>query len=111
MNKQEIQTAFANLNQKYFTALKKLQEAYEQLDNAPARQIVGVEKVAGLREAAKMIVASEFNTEDLDEDEVYAMLQKASEEELKKKLNFWAMPLPNDNTPEPSKVYITKPKK
>lgn len=111
MNKQEIEKAFANLHQKYFTVLKKLQEAYDKLDEMPAQKIVEVEKVAGLREAAKMIVASEFNTEDLDEEEVYRMLQKASEEELKKKLNFWAMPLPKDQGPEPSKVYITKPNK
>jgi hypothetical protein len=39
------------------------------------------------------------------------MLQKASEEDVKKKIGFWAMPLPNDDSDndESNKIYITKP--
>ena len=104
MNKAEIQKAFDDLNKKYLHVLELLQEAYTLLDKKQEAPKT-IEKVAGLREAAKMIVASEFNKEDLDEEEVYQMLQKASEEEVKKKLGFWAVPLPAQNKSKPSKVY------
>ena len=72
-----------------------------------------VEVVAGLREAAKMVAASDFNKEGYSEDELYDMLQKASEEDIKKKIGFWAMPLPSDDEDgddeESNKIYITKP--
>lgn len=73
-----------------------------------------VEVVAGLREAAKMVAASDFNKEGYSEAELYDMLQKASEEDVKKKIGFWAMPLPNDDDDEDgddesNKIYITKP--
>jgi hypothetical protein len=72
-----------------------------------------VEVVAGLREAAKMVAASDFNKEGYSEEELYEMLQKASEEDVKKKIGFWAMPLPNDDSNDEqdgsNKIYITKP--
>ena len=72
-----------------------------------------VEVVAGLREAAKMVAASDFNKEGYSEEELYEMLQKASEEDVKKKIGFWAMPLPNDDSNDDrdgsNKIYITKP--
>ena len=59
-----------------------------------------------------MVAASEFNKEDLSEEELYRMLQRQSEDEIKKKIGFWAMPLPVDDSNDDSKsnkTYITKP--
>ena len=71
-----------------------------------------VEKVASgdLREAARLMAQSELNKEDLSEDEIFEMLQKSSEEDVKKKIGFWAMPLPTDNeeTIDNNKRYIGK---
>ena len=60
---------------------------------------VEVEKEASgdLKEAARLMAQSEFNKEDLSERQIFKMLQKSSEEEVKKKIGFWAMPLPTDN--------------
>ena len=51
---------------------------------------------------------SELNKEDLSEDDIYDMLIKMSEEEVKKKIGFWAMPLPKDGTSSANKTYTTK---
>lgn len=107
MKKSEIQKAFDDLNAKYMYALKKLQKAYMLLEEKPNT----VEKAAtgDLREAARLLATSELNKEDLSEDEIYTMLQKSSEDEVKKKIGFWAMPLPTDEENENTqKVYIGK---
>ena len=53
---------------------------------------------------------SEFNKEDLTEKQIYNMLQKTSEEDVKKKIGFWAMPLPKSDTDskDTNKRYIGK---
>ena len=73
---------------------------------------VEVEKVASgdLKEAARLMANSELNKEDLSEEQIYDMLIKSSEEDVKKKIGFWAMPLPKtDIEKEPTnKRYIGK---
>jgi hypothetical protein len=54
---------------------------------------------------------SELNKEDLTEKEILELLQKSSEEEVRKKIGFWATPLPkSDDEPDINKTYITKNK-
>jgi len=72
---------------------------------------VEVEKAAtgDLKEAARLMAGSEFNKEDLTEDQIYEMLQKTSEDEVKRKLGFWAVQLPKDSDlPPTNKKYIGK---
>jgi hypothetical protein len=73
---------------------------------------VQVEKAASgdLKEAARLMANSELNKEDLTEEQIYDMLIKSSEEDVKKKIGFWAMPLPKsdiDKNPT-NKRYIGK---
>ena len=52
---------------------------------------------------------SEFNKEDLSEKEIFEMLQKSSEEDVKRKIGFWAMPLPKEtDKPDTNKRYLGK---
>ena len=52
---------------------------------------------------------SELNKEDLSENDIYNLLMKSSEEDVKKKIGFWAMPLPKDtDKPETNKRYLGK---
>ena len=85
-----------------------INELHTQLQEKPKE----IEKAASgdLREAARLMAQSELNKEDLSEDDIYEMLQKSSEEDVKRKIGFWAMPLPTDDT-EPkdtNKRYIGK---
>ena len=72
---------------------------------------VEVERAAtkDLREAARLMSKSELNKEDLTEDQIFNLLQKASEADVRKKLGFWAVPLPkSDETDSTNKKYIGK---
>ena len=73
---------------------------------------VEVEKPASgdLKVAAHLMAISELNKEDLSEAQILEMLQKSSDEEVKRKLGFWAVQLPkNDIDKEPTnKKYIGK---
>ena len=73
---------------------------------------VEVEKPASgdLSEAARLMALSELNKEDLTQTEILDMLQKSSEEDVQRKLGFWAVPLPkeDDNLPPTNKKYIGK---
>jgi len=74
-------------------------------------KIVEVEKTAtgDLKEAARLMAQSEFNKEDLSEEDIYNLLQKSSEEDARKKIGFWAMPLPKDtDKPQTNKRYLGK---
>ena len=74
-------------------------------------KIVEVEKTAtgDLKEAARLMAQSEFNKEDLSEEDIYNLLQKSSEEDARKKIGFWAMPLPTDtDKPQTNKRYLGK---
>lgn len=73
---------------------------------------VEVEKPASgdLKNAAHLMAISELNKEDLSEQQILEMLQKSSDEEVKRKLGFWAVQLPKtDVDKEPTnKKYIGK---
>ncbi len=72
---------------------------------------VEVERVASgdLREAARLMANSEFNKEDLSEDAIFDILQKSSADEVKRKLGFWAVPLPKqDISNSNTRQYIGK---
>jgi hypothetical protein len=70
-----------------------------------------VEHDKQLRNAARLMSNSELNKEDLSADEIYDMLIKMSEDEVKKKIGFWAMPLPDSDTINTTKTYTTKPRR
>ncbi len=91
-------------NQKLSRVINDLED---QLNEKPKE----VEKAASgdLKEAARLMAQSEFNKEDLSEKEIFEMLQKSSEEEVKRKIGFWAMPLPKDtDKPDNNKRYLGK---
>jgi hypothetical protein len=73
---------------------------------------VEVERAAtgDLREAARLLSRSEFNKEDLTTDDIYNMLLKSSEDDVRRKLGFWAVPLPKADSSNTStnKKYIGK---
>ena len=57
----------------------------------------------------KLWPASELNKEDLSADQIYKILVKSSEEELKQKLGFWAVPLPKKEDQDIENIrYIRK---
>ena len=89
--------------------IKELKAKVKQLEKQKEK-IVTVEKSASgdLREAARLLATSEMNKEDLSEDEIFDLLQKSSEDEVKKKIGFWAQPLPDPDQPETTKRYIGK---
>jgi len=136
MNRDEIQQAFNKLNAKYLLALKKLQAAYLLLeDNAQLKKTIlelqnqlnskpqTVEKIVevevekqvsnsntnNFNSVARLLVNSEFNKEDLSVEEIEKALEKFSEDEVKKRMGFWAVPLPKDSiTTDTTKRYIGK---
>jgi hypothetical protein len=73
---------------------------------------VEVERAAtgDLRQAARLLAASELNKEDLTADEIFNILKKGSDEDVKRKLGFWAIPLPKNDEPTNTvdKRYIGK---
>ena len=75
---------------------------------------VEVERAASgdLHEAARLLANSEFNKEDLSTDEIFAQLQKVSEDEVRNRMGFWAMPLPhNDTDTDSTNIKYTAKKK
>jgi len=95
--------------------LEKL-KSVEKIIEVPVTEYVDspptiVEKAAtgDLKQAARLLASSEMNKEDLTEKEIFEMLQKSSEEDVKKKIGFWAQPLPTDaQTSETNKRYTGK---
>ena len=102
---------------------KTILELQNQLNSKPqtVEKIVEVEKIIEVEKqvsnsntnnfnsVAKLLVNSEFNKEDLSIQEIEQALEKFSEEEVKRKMGFWAVPLPKDNTTtDTSKRYIGK---
>ncbi len=76
----------------------------------PVERIVEKAASKDLREAARLLAQSEFNKEDLSEEDIYNILTKSSDNDVKRKLGFWAVPLPKNesNTAETNKRYIGK---
>ena len=131
----EIQKAFEELNAKYLYALKCLQKANsslcelnelktqneslkgeiaqlkKQLAEKPKEieKLVEVTSENDLVSAAKIMARSELNKEDLSESEILEFLRKSSDDEIKRKMGFWAVPLPRDESKLPTnKKYIGK---
>ena len=71
-------------------------------------EVIEKESTKDLHEAARLMAQSEFNKEDLSEKQIYNILLKESEEEVKKKIGFWAMPLPTDPEQPTNKKYTGK---
>ena len=67
------------------------------------------ESTGDLKDAAKLMATSELNKEDLTEQEIYNILLKNSEDGVKEKIGFWAMPLPDPDDNKPiNKKYLGK---
>ena len=82
------------LNQKLKNHTISLQKELNTKSDEFEIEIVEKESTKDLRHAANIMAASELNKEDLSADNIYNILVKSSEEELKQKLGFWAVPLP-----------------
>jgi len=82
------------LNQKLKNHVISLQKELNTRSDQFEIEIVEKESTKDLRHAANIMAASELNKEDLSADDIYEILVKSSEEELKQKLGFWAVPLP-----------------
>ena len=100
-------------NERLKNRIKDLEKKVNKEPEVIEKEIpVEVEKPASgdLREAARLMAQSELNKEDLTEQQIFDMLQKTSEEDVKKKIGFWAMPLPKSDTDnkDTNKRYIGK---
>jgi len=71
-------------------------------------EVIEKEASKDLHEAARLMAQSEFNKEDLSEKQIYKILMRQSEEEVKKKIGFWAMPLQSDHQQPTNKKYTGK---
>ena len=91
--------------------VNKQPEVVEKIVEVSVEVPVEVEKAAtgDLKHAARLLAQSEFNKEDLTVDQIFEILQKSSEEEVRKKVGFWAVPLPKqDPSNTTDKRYIGK---
>ena len=104
MTKDEIQKAWDDLNAKYLDALYKLQHAYKLLEQKP--KVVEKKSESSLRDIARILASSELNKEDLSEQEIFNLLQTESEDEVKRKIGFWAMPLPTQEEREANEIWV-----
>jgi uncharacterized protein YukE len=87
-----------------------LQSVIKNIEDTPAEvKEVEKESTGDLKDAAKLMATSELNKEDLTEQEIYNILLKNSEDGVKEKICFWAMPLPNPDDNKPiNKKYLGK---
>ena len=93
----EDTTKIESLNTEIEKLKKHNTQLEKDLNNKEDRveiEIVEKESTKDLRHAANIMASSELNKEDLSADDIYNILVKSSEEELKQKLGFWAVPLP-----------------
>jgi len=93
---------------KYIQQIQALENTIQDI-NSKEPEVIEKASNNDLREAARLMAQSEFNKEDLSEDDIYKLLVKSSEEDVKKKIGFWAMPLPKDtDKPDVNKRYLGK---
>ena len=93
---------------RYIQQIQALENTLEDI-NSKEPEVIEKASSKDLREAARLMAQSELNKEDLSEDDIYNLLMKSSEEDVKKKIGFWAMPLPKDtDKPETNKRYLGK---
>ena len=91
--------------------IQQIQSLENTLNDISSKEPEVIEKAStnDLREAARLMAQSELNKEDLSEDDIYSLLMKSSEDDVKKKIGFWAMPLPKDtDKPDTNKRYLGK---
>ena len=91
--------------------IQQIQSLENTINDISSKEPEVIEKAStnDLREAARLMAQSELNKEDLSEDDIYNLLMKSSEEDVKKKIGFWAMPLPKDtDKPDTNKRYLGK---
>lgn len=91
--------------------VNKQPEIVEKIIEVPVEVPVQIEKAAtgDLKHAARLLAESEFNKEDLTVDQIFEILQKSSEDEVRRKIGFWAVPLPKqDPSNTTDKRYIGK---
>lgn len=91
--------------------VNKQPEVVEKIVEVHVEVPVEVERAAtgDLKHAARLLAQSEFNKEDLTVDQIFEILQKSSEDEVRKKIGFWAVPLPKqDPSTTTDKRYIGK---
>lgn len=130
MNSNDIQQAYNSLLEKYEKALRKLADADAQASREVVMPISSkaermyIEKIKhlesqlqtsnttdiNLREAARLLVNSDFNKEDLSEQEIVELLTKLSEDEVNSALGFWAVPLPSEDSDSNNKPRYTSNK-
>ncbi|MDB4335292.1 hypothetical protein OAA05_00460 [bacterium] len=92
----------------YITQIQSLENTINDISSKEP-EIIEKASTNDLREAARLMAQSELNKEDLSEDDIYNLLMKSSEEDVKKKIGFWAMPLPKDtDKPDTNKRYLGK---
>lgn len=85
----------------------EVEKVVERVVNVP----VEIEKVASndLKEAARLLATSEMNKEDLTEEEIYNILMQSSEKDVRKRIGFWATPLPKADKDNDTNIrYIGK---
>ena len=91
--------------------IQQIQSLEHIVNDISSKEPEIIEKASSndLREAARLMAQSELNKEDLSEDDIYNLLMKSSEEDVKKKIGFWAMPLPKEtDKPDTNKRYLGK---
>lgn len=93
---EELTSQIKSLEDQLLTASQPQAPVVEYQDKI-VEKIVEVDRPADLRRAAALLSGSTLNTQDLSTDQIYDILQKSSEEEVKRKLGFWAIPLPKNN--------------
>ena len=96
---------------KYINELEQVVHKQPEIVEKIVEVPVEVEKAAtgDLKHAARLLAQSEFNKEDLTVDQIFEILQKSSEDEVRKKIGFWAVPLPKqDPLNTTDKRYIGK---
>ena len=92
----------------YIQQIQALENTIEDI-NSKEPEVIEKASTNDLREAARLMAQSELNKEDLSEDDIYNLLLKSSEEDVKKKIGFWAMPLPKEtDKPDTNKRYLGK---
>ena len=92
----------------YITQIQSLENTINDISSKEP-EVIEKASTNDLREAARLMAQSELNKEDLSEDDIYNLLMKSSEEDVKKKIGFWAMPLPKEtDKPDTNKRYLGK---
>ena len=93
----ELQTKLAKIRK---------QKTTEVIKQVPVEVAVATEN--DLAHTARLLVDSELNKEDLTEQELIALLQRSSEEDVQKQIGFWATSLPDQEQQEIESHYIGK---